>query len=321
MKVSSNLYQITLPTPMGIGPVHTYLLIEDRITLFDAGIYTEEAWNSFNEQLSKLHLKVDDIDQIILTHHHPDHTGLVTYFRDRIPIAAHPNVDVWLTRDEEYFTRYEKVFREMFVQWGVPRSLLNEITSLKGSLNLSGIGKVTLPVQHLDRVPGHEDWIALYTPGHATTHVAFLHEQERILIGGDLLLEDISSIPLLEGPYKDEQKRTEPLVQYRDSLEQLKQLEVCKIYPGHGPIIENVNELIDERLQAFQKRSNLVKKLLQHKRLTAYDLCKKLYPHQRKGQLLLTMSQTIGCIDLLIDAGEVIEYENEDVLYYNLRKI
>src|SRR5699024_7992907 len=138
MKVSHNLYQITLPTPFGVGPVHTYVLIDHQITLVDAGIYTEEAWNALNEQLNKLQLNVEDIDQIFLTHHHPDHTGLISKFSQHIPIIAHPKVDVWLKRDEEYFRRYEGFFREQFLQWGIPHDLLDDIGSLKGSLHYAG---------------------------------------------------------------------------------------------------------------------------------------------------------------------------------------
>lgn len=318
MKVSDNLYKISLPTPFGIGKVHTYLLIEDTITLFDAGVNTEEAWKSFNEQLSSFSLKMEDIDQIILTHHHPDHTGLVSYFKEDIPIAAHPNLQLWLTRDVEYFSRYEETFRQLLVHWGVPSTLLEEISSLKGALQFSGTGQVTIPLYHLDRVPGHEDWIVLYTPGHAGTHLSFIHEQDRIFIGGDLLLEKVSSNPLLEGPYKALDNRTKPMIDYRNSLRTLKELDVHKVLPGHGPIITDVNQLIDERFQLFQKRSMFVKKLLQKEKLTAFELSNKLYPKQTKGQLLLTMSQTIGYIDLLMDAHEITQYEQGSVFYYNV---
>lgn len=318
MKVSHNLYKISLPTPFGIGNVHTYLLIENKITLFDAGVNTEEAWRSFNEQLSSLALKVEDIDQIILTHHHPDHTGLVSYFKEDIPIAAHPNLQLWLTRDVEYFSRYEETFRQLLVHWGVPSTLLEEISSLKGALQFSGTGQVTIPLHHLDRVPGHEDWIVLYTPGHAGTHLSFIHEQDRIFIGGDLLLEKVSSNPLLEGPYKALDNRAQPMIDYRNSLQLLRELDVHKVLPGHGPIITDVNVLIADRLKSFQKRTIFVKMLLQKEKLTAFELSKKIYPKQTKEQLLLTMSQTIGYIDLLVDAQEIISYEEDGVFQYNV---
>ncbi len=318
MNVSHNLYQITLPTPFGVGPVHTYLLIDNQITLFDAGIYTEEAWDCFNQQLNELSLKIEDIDQIFLTHHHPDHTGLISNFSQHTPIVSHPNVDVWLKRNEEYFTRYERFFREQFLQWGIPRALLDEIASLKGSLHYAGTGEVTIPVEHLDHVPGHADWTVFYTPGHAQTHVALFREKDRVLIGGDLLLENTSSNPLLEGPYGEGNRREKPLIQYRESLKQMQQLDVLKVLPGHGPIITNVNELIDERLQAIEKRSMLVKKLLKNEPQSAYELSKELYPRQKVGQLLLIMSQVIGWIDVLLESHDIIEYKDHGIYYYKV---
>lgn len=318
MKVSHNLYQITLPTPFGVGPVHTYILIDNQITLFDAGIYTEEAWNSLNEQLNKLQLNVEDIDQIFLTHHHPDHTGLISKFGQHIPIIAHPKVDVWLKRDEEYFRRYERFFRKQFLQWGIPHDLLDDIGSLKGSLHYAGTGEVTVPVEHLDHVPGHTDWTVHYTPGHAQTHVALFREKDRVLIGGDLLLENISSNPLLEGPYKEGNRRKRSLLQYQESLKHIQQLDVHTVLPGHGPVITEVDKLIDERLQAIEQRSMLVKKLFRDKPRSAYELSKELYPRQKVGQLLLIMSQVIGWIDVLLVSHAIIQYKDQGIYYYKI---
>lgn len=315
MKVAMNLYQITLPTPFAVGPVHTYILIEDTITLFDAGVYTEEAWHCLQMELHTLGIEVTDIDQIILTHHHPDHTGLITYFKQNQPILAHPYADVWLRRDEKYFTRYERFFMETFRSCGVPQPLLESIPSWRGSLQLSGSGQVDVPLKDFDSIPGHENWLILYTPGHAESHLAFYHEAEGILIGGDLLLTTGPSNPLLEGPYENTVGRVKPLVQYEQSLKRIRDMNIKKILPGHGEVIEHVHEAIDSRIHRIHKKSLIVKRLLQQEELSVYELCLKLFPKQTNSQLLLTMSQTIGYLDLLEETGQIVQKEQDFLRY------
>ncbi len=320
MNGAKQLYQITLPTPFAIGDVHVYLLVEEMITLIDAGIYTEEAWQSFTDQLSNLGMQVEQIDQIILTHHHPDHTGLISYFNKSVKVAAHPDVDVWLKHDESYFTSYICFFKKAFLKWGVPNEKWTNPSLLKGSLRYAGRGEVSIPLKHLDQVPGHDEWVVLYTPGHAQTHISLFHEKDKVLIGGDHLLQNTRSNPLLESPYGSENKRTKPLVQYRKSLRELKRFGIHQVYPGHGPMITEVNAFIQERLDEHEQRSRIVKSILHEKPQTAYALSRRLYPKQTSDQLLLVLSQTIGLLDLLEEDGEITKIVHNGAYVYKPMK-
>src|SRR5690625_7114051 len=82
-----------------------YLIVDEAISLIDAGVKTEEAWETLKTQLSDLGFQTSDIDQIFLTHHHPDHIGLVEKF-PQATLLAHPNVDVWLRQDKQFLTNF-----------------------------------------------------------------------------------------------------------------------------------------------------------------------------------------------------------------------
>ena len=73
LSCKQEIKQITIPTPFAVGDVHTYIIITDKVTLVDAGVRTMEAWDVFQSELKKHGLKVLDIDQVLITHHHPDH--------------------------------------------------------------------------------------------------------------------------------------------------------------------------------------------------------------------------------------------------------
>ena len=59
--------------------VSLYLFtLKDKIILIDAG-YSLKYWqNAFYKALKDLQINLEDIDYCIITHEHPDHTGLVT---------------------------------------------------------------------------------------------------------------------------------------------------------------------------------------------------------------------------------------------------
>src|SRR5947199_6898662 len=85
--------------------------------------------------------------------------------------------------------------------------------------------------------------IALYTPGHASDHLCYYLAEEKALFTGDVVLAGSTTvIPAADGD----------LLDYLDSLRRLAQLDVRRIYPAHGPVIEdapaNIRENIDHRM-------------------------------------------------------------------------
>jgi glyoxylase-like metal-dependent hydrolase (beta-lactamase superfamily II) len=84
---------------------------------------------------------------------------------------------------------------------------------------------------------------ALHTPGHAPDHLCFVLEEERALFSGDNVLGvGTTVIPLQSGDLGD----------YMASLERMLAEAPKRIYPAHGPVIEDgagkIREYIDHRL-------------------------------------------------------------------------
>src|SRR5690625_6240969 len=93
--LNQTIHQLTLPTPFAVGDVHVYLIKGDMLSLVDAGVKTKEAWESLTHQLKQLGYRPEDIEQLILTHHHPDHIGLIEEFPRLHHISAHKH-DVYV---------------------------------------------------------------------------------------------------------------------------------------------------------------------------------------------------------------------------------
>lgn len=310
-KIDQTITQITVPTPFAVGDVHMYLLKGDTLSLIDAGVKTKEAWEAFAIQLKELGYRPLDIEQVILTHHHPDHIGLVDQLPRVNKIIAHQNVDAWLRREETFFHRYEQFFKELYIATGIPEKFHHLLKKLRDPLHFTSGGELTDVIHEGDVLPGHEDWSVIDTKGHAQSHLSFLREKDGMFIGGDHLLKNISPNPLLEPPYDEKREREKPILQYRDNLKKCLTLNIKQVLPGHGEIFSNVEEIIPVRLMRQEQRANKVLQLLKQISQNPFQICQQIFPKQYVKQLNLTMSETMGQLDYL-EAEDLVKHSVED---------
>jgi glyoxylase-like metal-dependent hydrolase (beta-lactamase superfamily II) len=89
---------------------------------------------------------------------------------------------------------------------------------------------------------------AVHTPGHASNHLCYLMDREKLLFTGDHVMQ--GSTVVIGPPDGD-------MVAYLKSLESLCALDIARIAPGHGHPIETphaeARRLIAHRLQREQK--------------------------------------------------------------------
>lgn len=67
----------------------------------------------------------------------------------------------------------------------------------------------------------------IHTPGHTTDHIILYLKEENAVFSGDCILGEGSSV-------------FDDLFEYLKSLELIRNLNPSVVYPGHGPVIENV---------------------------------------------------------------------------------
>ena len=78
--------QIELPTPYSLGSissVNAWLFTEPEPTLIDCGLKTEESRLALEAGLAEQGLKLEDIQHVIITHAHEDHSGLARIITER----------------------------------------------------------------------------------------------------------------------------------------------------------------------------------------------------------------------------------------------
>ena len=132
----------------------------------------------------------------------------------------------------------------------------------------------------VDRVLGEGDLIeatefvlrALHTPGHASNHLCFLLEQERMLFSGDHIME--GSTVVIRPPDGD-------MALYLEQLERLKSLRprLRTIAPGHGHLIDKPAAKVDEYLAHRAMRERQVAEAVRNAGTTTVSsIVERLYP-------------------------------------------
>ncbi|MFB5663309.1 MBL fold metallo-hydrolase [Alteribacillus sp. HJP-4] len=300
MKIEG-IHQITLPTPYKVGPVHVYLLEGEKLTLIDAGPDTDEAWSVLIGELEKKGFLYTDIEQIILTHHHPDHTGSIYRFANSAVIKGHWKNKFWLAQQTQFYENIISFFESYYKVSGLPETLIRKAhNDLLQYIKPEEPVDLDFELQEGDEIEGTEGWSVLETPGHAHSHIALYHQEAAALIGGDTLLAEISSNAITEAPYPGETDKSNEMLQYRDTLRRILSFSLSVVYPGHGSKITRVDSLINKRVQAQEKRADELYAQLKIKGpQTCYSICCDYFGALSSQQPSLTMSEIQGHLDLL----------------------
>ena len=90
---------------------------------------------------------------------------------------------------------------------------------------------------------------AVHTPGHAQDHICYYLEEEQALFSGDVILGVGTTVIPQDGGN---------LGHYLETLRRLQAMHIQRIYPGHGPVIENAVEKIEEYLNHRLEREQQI---------------------------------------------------------------
>jgi glyoxylase-like metal-dependent hydrolase (beta-lactamase superfamily II) len=110
----------------------------------------------------------------------------------------------------------------------------------------------------------------LATPGHSPDHACLWDPAARIIFAGDLLVSS--------GTVMIDATSGGGLGGYLASLKRMRELEPLRVYPGHGPVIDDVTALIDQYISHRLDRERQVLAALQAAPATIAALVQSIYP-------------------------------------------
>ena len=108
----------------------------------------------------------------------------------------------------------------------------------------------------------------LHTPGHASDHVCFFLEEERVLFTGDTVLSGTTSV--IAPPDGD-------MTAYLSSLERLRKRRLSRICPGHGDVIDDPKAALAQYIQHRLEREAQILDALREGPSRIPDLVTRIY--------------------------------------------
>lgn len=300
---------------------------DDGYLLIDPGVNNDGAFNALEKGLNEIGVAFAEITRILATHSHGDHYGLTGRIKElsQAKIMVHH-----LVRDQiqSMTTNFEERGQQM-EQWlrlnGVPNLTPSEFQMIASRLpwfTNSTMPDVVLQDGETINV-GSFSFKVVWTPGHDPGHICLYESSQKILFSGDHVLPSITPHVAIQS---QNQSRSNPLGDFLNSLNVVKQLDVDIVLPAHENTFTNLQTRIEEIVEHHETRNAEILTAIKNKAKTTYEISTeitwmrdvggKAFHELPPGDKRMAVSEALAHMEAMRIDGRVDKLLRDSTIYY-----
>jgi glyoxylase-like metal-dependent hydrolase (beta-lactamase superfamily II) len=325
-EIFPSLYKLRIPLPMpSLRYLNSYLIkAKDQCLLIDTGMYSDAAFSELRRQLAEIKIQPQKLTEILVTHFHIDHVGLIPRLRKlsgaKLLVSAEESQATRMMASGNNLERLVRFYEDA----GIPAEVLGQMLGASPSNLYSEVYEElcdpSRPLRDGDEISiGEYSFRVLWTPGHSPGHICLYEHERRLLIAGDHILSSIT-------PNITQWGEGNSLAEYLTSLEKVGKLNVDAVLPGHGETFADHRKRIKELLDHHRSRALEILSQLQRRRLTAYQTASRIHwdvnlPSWDRFpafQKFLAVGETLAHLKFLEEQGKVRKVTEKKALLYSV---
>jgi glyoxylase-like metal-dependent hydrolase (beta-lactamase superfamily II) len=334
-KVAPGTYLIEVPFVLGLKSkdkesVTLCYLIEEEAgwLMIDSGYNDGSSFDHLCRQLDFLNTSLKQIRWLLLTHYHPDHSGLANR------IKAVSGAEVIMHQDDWSILQATVGSSEVWnihgmIPWarslGVPDSELEgffEIASLGRDFFPRGLEPDIILRGETNPVGDSGRLRAILTPGHTPGHICVYDQENSIFFSGDHVLVEIT--PHISPSHMTSQDQ---LKQYLEALRKVRPLDVKLVLPAHERPFTHFRQRVDEILAHHDHRLSEVVAAISDRVVTPWEIAREVewnvgeWAEMDATNRVLAVRETLAHLQLLEHRGAVVQVERNGPVGYKLAKV
>jgi glyoxylase-like metal-dependent hydrolase (beta-lactamase superfamily II) len=290
--------------------------------LVDCGWNTDDALQAVKEQLSDTGGDISELQNLLLTHAHPDHCGLAGRLKDETGCTVYMHEAEIPFLQSRYAAPADLLQRmdEWFGKHGVSPDDKPEIE--RGSMPMRffvSVFEPDTPLKGGEQIQvGDFSFEVIWTPGHAPGHVCLYEQNHRILLSGDHVLPKITPNVSLHP-----QQRENPLADFLESLEKVGSLKVERMLPAHEWDIDWFKKRIEElKVHHLQRLDEMLEAVGKDGAVTATDVARRVhwatgtYESFSGWMKRAAIGETLSHLRYLVSEGRLQEKEQDGLVLF-----
>lgn len=317
-------YLVHQISPYPVAENNSYLIESaDGWTVIDVGVDIPENRDLWRRALKIIGISFTQIKKIIITHCHPDHLGAAKWlqhksqapvyiFEEELQRAKH-----FLLYTDDFEARYKDACKYQLNLHGMPQDLQvklirdwhlavaplcpepDYILTLKENqeVELAGVKHQIIPI-----------------PAHTDGQIMILNPVTKNAFCADL----VSSTAYLHFSDWPNTFINNPLKVFEELKTKIGNMDTINVYPGHGPSFVSIFKHMEKNWKNYLKRLEKIYVQLD-KPISAWELNKILYKLEKDAYIhvhRVTLGETIGCLEYLLDKGDIKSELRDDKKVY-----